>query len=155
MIVRGVVKQVQDNPGTLQSLQAALGFDEVRDGLIRVQEYGLTSKPLPGAQMVTLFLDGNHDNGVVIAVDDQRFRLVLEDGEVSLYNDKASKVHLKKNGQIHVFSMLEKVVVEALTGIELKGVHGAPVFPIVTQPMMCAFTGAPHPQGSLTVKASP
>lgn len=103
-IARGVVKVVDDSKG-LQKVQITLLADEVADKLERVQQYGFTSKPKAGAEAVALFLGGNRDHGVVIAVDDRRYRLKgLADGEVALYTDTDSKIVLKNGGKIEVWN---------------------------------------------------
>lgn len=74
-----------------------------------VQEYGLTSRPRSGASGVAA-AQGNMVT--IIASDDRRYRLVIDEGEVALYDDQGQKVHLKQNGEIEV-SALSKVTVSA------------------------------------------
>jgi phage gp45-like len=98
MLARGVLRQVRDDD-TLQMLQATFLEGETRAGLERVQQYGFTGHPHPGAELVTLFLGGNRDHGLVIAVDDRRYRLKgLAQGEVALYDDQGQRIHLTRNG---------------------------------------------------------
>lgn len=95
---RAVVTLVNDAT-RLQSLQARLLADEVVDAVERFQQYGLTTVPHPGAEGIYLSLNGSRDHGVVICVDDRRYRLTgLADGEVALYDDLGQKVHLKRTG---------------------------------------------------------
>ena len=48
-----------------------------------------------------MFLGGNRDHGLVIAVDDRRYRLTaLAAGEVALYDDLGKTLVLKRNGDI-------------------------------------------------------
>ncbi|RJX32385.1 MAG: phage baseplate assembly protein V [Oxalobacter sp.] len=82
----------------LQGVQVELLEGEVRDAT-RYQNYGLTSRPHDGAEGVFLSLNGSRDQGVVIVVDDRRYRLTsLEPGEVALYDDLGHKVHLTREG---------------------------------------------------------
>ncbi|MEQ5770000.1 phage baseplate assembly protein V [Halomonas sp. H33-56] len=98
MLARGVLRQVDDT-GRLQLLQGTFLKGETRAGLERMQQYGMTSHPHPGAELVSLFLGGNRDHGLVIAVDDRRYRLTgLTQGEVALYDDQGQKVHLTRDG---------------------------------------------------------
>ena len=100
MIARGVVSKV-DDAQDVQGMQLDLLTDETRDGIERFQNYGFTSKPMEGAEAVVVFVDGRRDNGLVIAVDDRRYRVVsLEDGEVAIYDSTGSVVKLKANGDI-------------------------------------------------------
>ncbi|WP_431477838.1 phage baseplate assembly protein domain-containing protein [Massilia eburnea] len=58
---------------------------------------GFTSVPKPGAEGVVVFVGGNRDHGLVIAVEDRRFRLKgLASGEVAIYDDQGQKVHLTR-----------------------------------------------------------
>jgi phage baseplate assembly protein V len=98
MVSRAVVKIVDDSL-KMQSVQIALLADELKDGVERFQQYGLTSHPKTGAEGIALFLGGNRDHGIVICVDDRRYRLKdLEAGEVALYDDLGQKVFLSRNG---------------------------------------------------------
>jgi phage baseplate assembly protein V len=101
-VARGVVRLVNDAT-KLQSAQVSLMAREVRDGIERFQNYGFTAKPHPGAEGVVVFVGGNRDHGLLIAVDDRRYRLTaLEDGEVAIYTDEGDKIHLKRGNEIEV-----------------------------------------------------
>lgn len=98
MVGRAVIKTVSDS-GDLQLLQLLLNSDEIRSGLARIQEYGFTSVPMAGAEAAVLFLNGNRDHGIVIGVEDRRYRLKgLSAGEVALYDDQGQIVKLKRAG---------------------------------------------------------
>lgn len=98
MVARGVLRAVADSP-KLQELQAELLAGELRDKLERFQNYGITSHPFPGAETVVVFPGGNRDHGLVIAVDDRRYRLTsLEPGEVALYDDQGQTIIIKRDG---------------------------------------------------------
>lgn len=102
MVARGVIKLVNDKGG-LQTLQLGLLEDELRDQVERVQDYGFTSNPLPGAEAVTVFIGGNRDHGLTLKVDDRRYRLKgLKGGEVALYTDEGDFIHLKRGNNIEV-----------------------------------------------------
>lgn len=105
MVARGVLKRTNDNGG-LQTAQVSLLEDETRDKLERVQDYGFTSNPLPGAEAITLFVGGNRDHGLIIKVDDRRFRLKsLKGGEVAMYTDEGDFIHFKRDRNIEVKSL--------------------------------------------------
>jgi phage baseplate assembly protein V len=102
MVARGVIKAISDSGG-IQTLQAGLLADELKDGLERFQQYGFTSHPHAGAEAAIMFMGGNRDHGVVIAVDDKRYRLKgLQGGEVALYTDEGDKVVLKRGNNIEI-----------------------------------------------------
>lgn len=112
MVGRGLIQLSKDS-GPTQRLQVSLMADEVRDNLERVQEYGFTSRPKPGAEAVVLFPGGSRDFGLVIAVDDRRYRLKsLQEGEVALYTDEGDAIHLKRGGTIEI-KAASKVIVDS------------------------------------------
>lgn len=95
MVSRGVLRAVNDSGGR-QQLQVELLKDELRDGVERMQSYGMTSHPL-GGDVVAVFLNGNREKGIVLAVDDRRYRLSLQPGEVALYDDLGNRVELLRD----------------------------------------------------------
>lgn len=98
MVARAIVASVNDGAG-LQLVQVELLEDEVRDDIERVQNYGLTSHPQAGAAAVVVFVGGNRDHGLAIAVDDRRFRVkAMAAGEVAVYDDLGHLVHLTREG---------------------------------------------------------
>ncbi|MGC9741841.1 phage baseplate assembly protein V [Pseudomonas sp. P1B16] len=66
------------------------------------QHYGFTSAPLAGAEFIVLPIGGNSKHAVVIATEDARYRLKIQDGEVALYSDEGDHVHLKRGRVIEV-----------------------------------------------------
>lgn len=114
------------------------------------QQYGLASRPLPGSEGILLFV-GGVDNAVVIATEDRRYRIPLENGEVAIYTDEGDKVHLKRGKEISVHSG-GKVMVDAATLIDMK--VGTATKGVVQGDCICHFTGLPHGDLSATVKAS-
>lgn len=97
MVARGVVERVRDNR-KLQEVQAQVGAGQLAGRLERFQEYGFTSKPKPGAECVAVFVGGNRDHGLVVAVDDRRYRITgMESGEVAIYTDEGDCLHFKRN----------------------------------------------------------
>ena len=95
---RGIVRAVGDASG-LQTVRISLMEDEVKDGVERVQEYGFSSHPLPGADCVAIFIGGNRDHGVVIATDDRTHRPGgLQAGDVAIYDHRGNRVLLGSTG---------------------------------------------------------
>ena len=108
-VARAVITLVNDTT-KMQSLQVSLLRDELRDSIERFQQYGLTANPHPGAEGVVLFVGGNRDHGLCIAVDDRRYRLKgLAQGEVALYTDEGDKIHLKRNNVVEVTTVTFRV----------------------------------------------
>lgn len=118
MVARGVISLLDDGK-KMQLAQVQLLADEVAPSLERFQEYGFSSAPAEGAEAVVVFPGGVRSHGIIIAVDDRRFRLGgMKGGEVALYDDAGQVVHLKRDG-ILIKSPL-KVTAEA-PEITLKG----------------------------------
>lgn len=97
MIGRGTVGTVDDD-AQAQALQLGLLADETHDGVERFQNYGVTSVPHAGAEAAVMFVGGTRSHGIVVAVEDRRYRLKgLQGGEVALYDDLGQVVHLKRD----------------------------------------------------------
>jgi phage baseplate assembly protein V len=112
MVSRVVLNAITDTGG-LQKVKLTALAEEELDNIDRVQEYGFTSNPKAGAEGVALFVGGYRDHGIIIAVDDRRYRLKpLASGEVAIYTDEGDYVWLKRSGQVRVKAGT-KVTVEA------------------------------------------
>ncbi len=106
---RGVLRAVSDSTAR-QTLQVELLRGELRDGVERMQNYGFTAHPHPGADAAIAFVAGNREQGIVLVVDDRRFRLKLEPGEVAMYDDLGNKIQLLRDRvQITAVQALEIV----------------------------------------------
>lgn len=92
MFARGVVRRVTDTNGR-QQLQVELLKDELRDDIEHMQNYGFTSHA-KGGDVAVAFIGGNREQGIVLAVDDRRYRIALKAGEVAMYDDLGNKVEL-------------------------------------------------------------
>ena len=104
LATRAVVTAV-DDAALLQLMQVKLSAYEVQDGVPRLQEYGLASFPHNDCEALVIAPDGERNQAVIVACGDRRYRLTgLVQGEVALYDDLGSRVHLKREGQIEVMS---------------------------------------------------
>lgn len=98
MIARGTVAGVDDD-AQAQSVQIDLLADETHEGVERFQEYGFTSVPHAGAEVIMVAVGGLRSHGIVIAVEDRRYRMKsLKPGEVALYDDLGQSVVLTRDG---------------------------------------------------------
>lgn len=95
----------------MQGVQISLLADETLDGVERLQNYGFTSNPQPGAEGLAVSVGGFRSQCVVIAVDDRRFRLTgLAPGEVAMYTDQGDKIVIKRGGTIEVTAATKLLV---------------------------------------------
>jgi phage baseplate assembly protein V len=110
MIGRGEIKATDDSKGRqLIDLDLATGGGPVSK-IERIQQYGFTSRPQPGAEAAVVFLGANREAGLVIATEDARYRLKnLAAGEVALYTDEGDKIHLKRGRIIEITTQTLKV----------------------------------------------
>lgn len=107
-----------DDAAKLQGAQVMLLADEVGDQVERFQNYGFTSVPKPGAEGIYLALGGDRKHGVLVAVDDRRFRLKsLADGEVAMYSDEGDSIVFKRGRKIEVTAGTEAKVTAPLAEI--------------------------------------
>lgn len=98
MLARGVVTGVGED-GAQQVLQLRLLAGESRDRVEHFEPFGLTSHPVSGAEHLTAFLDGDRNHGIVVMVNDRRYRLTgLPEGGVALYDAHGSSVVLSADG---------------------------------------------------------
>lgn len=101
MIGRCVLTSLDDSTG-YQVAQISVGKEEIVGRNIHLQNFGFTSRPQPGAAGFVAFVGGNRGNGIVLALDDARYRIKVEEGEAALYNAFGAKVVLKLDGSIEV-----------------------------------------------------
>ncbi|MEW6612712.1 MAG: phage baseplate assembly protein V [Pseudomonadota bacterium] len=102
MVGRAILAAISD-AGAIQTAQAQLLADETHDDMERIQEYGFTSVPLPGAEGVAVFVGGNRDHGLIIATDDRRCRKKdLQGGEVALYTDEGDCIVLNRGRVVRI-----------------------------------------------------
>lgn len=103
MIGRGRIMAVNENKSkNLQKLQVAFLAGELINGLDLFQQYGFSSSPLPGAECVAVFRAGDRSQGVVIATEDRRYRIVTKGGETAIYGKGGQYILLKNDEDIEI-----------------------------------------------------
>lgn len=107
IVTRAVLLGADDRPG-LQEAQIKALADEVMDRIERFQNYGFSSVPLPGAEGLFLAPGACRSNGVLVCVDDRRWRIKgLRGGEVAVYTDEdqgadGCRIVLKRGNRIEI-----------------------------------------------------
>ena len=118
MLARAIVENVDDSK-TLQYNQVSLLSGEIRDNLERFQNYGVTASPPVGSEAIAVFLAGNRDHGIILAVENREYRISgLSQGEVCIYTDEGDKIHLKRGNKVEVTTNEFKVVAATKAEIE-------------------------------------
>jgi len=88
-IARAVVNAIDDET-KIQTLRIEAHKGEDIDDAERFQNYGFTSAPLPGAEAIAVFPNGDRAHPLVVAVDDRRYRFKgMLPGEVAVYTDES------------------------------------------------------------------
>jgi phage baseplate assembly protein V len=117
MVGRCIITASKD-AGAFRLLQADRLADETDDDMEHFGQWGLASRPLDGAEAIVVSVGGVRSHGVVIAVEDRRYRLkALEKGEVALFDDLGQVVKLGRE-QLSVYSP-NPIRLESETSIEL------------------------------------
>lgn len=147
-IARAVVQLVDDGK-KLQLMQLGALAGETIDGAEHHQPYGFSSVPLPGAEAVVTFPNGDRSHPLVVAVSDRRHRPTGgAAGEVVLYTDEGDTVRL---GRGHVIAL-------ATTGEVRLGsdsASGPVVVEAALDDFMTALDGAITASGSVPAPPGP
>ncbi len=98
LIARGVVETMSGAAAKLALIKGTLLSDDTLPGVAARGWYGFASRAKAGAEFITLAIGGSADDLVAISVDDRRYRIALEEGEVALYDDLGHKVLLGRDG---------------------------------------------------------
>lgn len=102
MVGRGTLNLTDDGNGQ-QRMQVALLDGEVRDGVDRIQPYGLSSHPAPGGTAIVVCLGGNRDHPVIIGVDEPRARPTgLAAGEVAIWSARGQRILLREDEGLEI-----------------------------------------------------
>jgi phage baseplate assembly protein V len=102
VIGRAVLALVSD-AAKRQLVQFEALKGEVKDGVERFQEYGFTSVPHAGSQVLFVCLGGNRDHPIVVSIDDPRHRKSgMQAGEVAIYTDEGDYILLKRGRTIEI-----------------------------------------------------
>ena len=80
-------------------VQAKVLDSEVLGNLARVEPYGFSYRPKPGAQAYLLFPSGDRSYGVAIVCGDKRYQMDLKEGEVAIHDDELNhSITLTRDG---------------------------------------------------------
>lgn len=101
-IASAVVQNVDDSK-KIQLLQLGVLDGEDVDDCQRMQEFGINSVPLDGAEAVVIFPNGDRGNGYVVCLGDRRHRPEgWAKGEAGTFNAFSAVMHHKADGTTEV-----------------------------------------------------
>lgn len=125
MIGRAIIKAVNDGTPIQETRISALA-GEAMDRIARMQEFGFASNPPEGTEAIVVALGGNRENLVIIATDNRAVRFKnLASGEMAIYTDDGTYLHLKKNGNVELKTATKTLVdcpdVEITGNVLIKG----------------------------------
>ena len=118
MVGRGVLAALEADGGLMKASVVGID-DEVLGERDYVLDYGVSTRPHPGAEALMLFLAGLRSNGMVVRLYDRRYTLMLQYGEVAIHDDLGQKVHLTRDGIVATSPL--HVTVEAGETLRLAG----------------------------------
>lgn len=99
-------------------VQARVLSDEVLPNIDRVEPYGLSYRPHPGAQTYLLFPSGDRSHGIAIVIGDAQYNMEIAEGEVALHDDEGNYVHLQRDGNIEI-NAANSVTINAGTSVTI------------------------------------
>lgn len=129
IVGRAIVRLVNDAT-KIQSVQLEGLPDEVLDDVERLQNYGFSSHPHPGAEALLAAMGGARQHSVAVVTDDRRHRVKdLEEGETAVYTSQDKdgvkhRVHLKQ-GLVSEIHCGRSSIVMSDTAITLRAGDGA------------------------------
>lgn len=123
--LRGVLGKIDRAP-QVQLVDGEGLAEEQLQGLELFQQFGFTSAPPAGAQLIVLPLGGRTSAAVVVASEHGIYRFVLgADGEAALHNQWGDVVHMRADRTIHVVAQAKvlidtaEVVINASTSVTI------------------------------------
>lgn len=123
---------------------------ERRLDIDHIQQFGFTSFPKGETQVVSLFIAGSRDNGVVVATrgEASEMNIALESGEVAMHAPFGQSIIMRKDGNIEISAAAGKKIVCDAEKFEISGdleVQGE----ITTMKTgMVTLSGHIHPTGT-------
>ncbi|RON52932.1 baseplate assembly protein [Pseudomonas frederiksbergensis] len=107
-----------DDSKTAQLLQVKLNDSETRDGTPRLAEFGFTSGPPNGSDVLVVFMGGDRSKGVVVATSHQSSRPTgLQQGESMVYDLWGKSIYFTHSGGIVIEAQGSPVTVNNATTV--------------------------------------
>lgn len=95
MVAQGVATLVGS-----EYVQVTVLDDETLPKVRRIEPFGISSRPKPGAQVYMVFPSGDRAHGLALVIGDKRYQMDLTEGEVALHDDAGNFVKLGTSGVV-------------------------------------------------------
>jgi len=126
----------------IQKVQVSGLADETLQDVELMQQFGLTSVPPAGTQVVVLPMGGETTHSIVIATENGSFRVKnLKSGETAIYDESGSTIILKQGRLIEIDCDILKIT--ATTKVEISS-------PVVETDHVFTAQGLTQTKGSFT-----
>lgn len=143
LVVARAILSALDDTKALQVLKVSTGPDEALDSIERIQNYGFTSVPEAGGEVVLVCVGGNRGQAIAIAADDSRERKKgLQAGDVAIYRKGGDFILLKSDG-IEIYSNSVKLS------------NAGTLKALITEDLIGYFNGHTHAVPALGTSATP
>ncbi|EDL52605.1 putative phage baseplate assembly protein [Vibrio mediterranei AK1] len=103
---------------TTGMLQIKNALGRTNDRIKRLHNYGFMSRPLPGAKYYSLFFGGVIARGFTVCVEDKRYEIDLQPGEVAMLDHHGNLIHETEKG-IKIYAPKGKVEVVAANEVSI------------------------------------
>lgn len=100
-------------------LQINTATGRTNDRIKRVHNYGFMSHPLPDAKAYNLYIGGVTARGITVNVEDERYQIDLQPGEVAMLDDKGNIIHQTEQG-IKIYAANGNVDIIAASEVNIK-----------------------------------
>lgn len=122
-----------DDSGPVQKMQVRMSGLETPDNRLRLAEFGFTSNPPVGSDVLALHIAGDRGSGAVFATNHQASRPKgLAAGETMLYSQDGKYVYLTGSGGIVVEAKGQNVTVNDATTVTINASAGV----VMNTPLM-------------------
>lgn len=123
LIGRALLVAVDDSKN-LQLLRISMLSGEEKEGVERMQQYGFTSVPVSGSEVLIGAINGSKDQVIAIVVNDSRARMKnLSEGDVAIHRQSTDNVWIKllSNDTIEVHAKNVNVNLESGGKVDIAG----------------------------------
>jgi phage gp45-like len=113
--------------GTIRTVQLRFPTAlDTRDRVPFMQHYGFSSRPHPGCDFAVIALDQHPAKSVLIASNDQRYRIALAEGESAVHDDQQQAFHITRSG-LTLIDKSGNTITTTPTGVVITDASGSTV----------------------------